>query len=63
MNYKEASKLLGEALSAEPAVISFNAAKAAFDTDPELTSMMERLNNQKYRLIDFFDSRKEGRIL
>lgn len=40
MNYKEASKLLGETLSAEPAVISFNAAKAAFDTDPELTGMM-----------------------
>ena len=40
MNYKEASKLLGEALSAEPAVITFNAAKAAFDTDPELTGLM-----------------------
>ena len=24
----------------------------------ELTSMMERLNSQKYRLIDFFDDRK-----
>jgi hypothetical protein len=24
----------------------------------ELTSMMERLNNQKYRLIEFFDGRK-----
>lgn len=40
MNYKEATKQLGEALSAEPAVIAFNAAKAAFDTDAELTGMM-----------------------
>ena len=31
MNYKEATKILGEALAAEPAVINFNAAKAAFD--------------------------------
>ena len=40
MNYKEASKLLGETLSAEPAVISFNAAKAAFDSDAELSGML-----------------------
>ena len=40
MNYKEAARLLGEALAAEPAVITFNAAKAAFDTDAELSSMM-----------------------
>jgi cell fate (sporulation/competence/biofilm development) regulator YlbF (YheA/YmcA/DUF963 family) len=40
MNYKEATKILGEALAAEPAVIAFNAAKAAFDSDAELSSMM-----------------------
>lgn len=40
MNYKEASKLLGEALSAEPAVITFNAAKAAYDSDAELSAKM-----------------------
>ena len=40
MNYKEAAKILGEALAAEPTVISFNAAKAAFDSDAELSGMM-----------------------
>ena len=40
MTVKEAAKILGEALSAEPAVISFNAAKAAYDSDPEVTGML-----------------------
>ena len=37
---KEASKILGEALAAEPVVIAFNAAKAAYDSDPEITGML-----------------------
>ena len=40
MTVKEASKILGEALAAEPAVITFNAAKAAYDSDPEITGML-----------------------
>ena len=40
MTVKEASKILGEVLAKESAVISFNAAKAAFDTDAELSGMM-----------------------
>lgn len=40
MTVKEASKILGEALSAEPAVISFNAAKAAYDSDAEVSGML-----------------------
>ncbi len=40
MTVKEASRILGEALAKESAVISFNAAKEAFDTDAELSSMM-----------------------
>lgn len=40
MNVKEASKILGEALAAEPVVIAFNAAKAAYDSDPEITGML-----------------------
>ena len=40
MTVKEAAKILGEALSAEPVVISFNAAKAAYDSDPEVTGML-----------------------
>ncbi len=40
MNVKEAAKILGEAIAAEPCVIAFNAAKAAYDTDGELTGLM-----------------------
>ncbi len=40
MTVKEASKILGEALAKESAVITFNAAKQAYDTDAELSAMM-----------------------
>ena len=40
MTVKEASKILGEALAKESAVITFNAAKQAYDTDSELSSML-----------------------
>lgn len=65
MNYKEAAKILGEALSAEPAVISFNAAKAAFDTDAELTSMMAEYRTARTLLGEMYArpslSEEEGR--
>ncbi len=40
MTVKEAAKLLGETLAKETAVITFNAAKAAYDADAELSSLL-----------------------
>ncbi len=40
MTVKEASKILGEALAKESAVITFNAAKQAYDADGELSAML-----------------------
>lgn len=40
MTVKEASKILGEVLAKEGAVISFNAAKAAYDADAELSAKL-----------------------
>ncbi len=60
MNFKEAAKILGEALSAEPAVISFNAAKAAFDTDAELTGMMAEYRTARTLLGEMYARPEEG---
>ena len=65
MNYKEAANLLGEALAAEPAVIRFNAAKAAFDTDAELSDMMAEYRTARTLLGEMYArpelSEEEGR--
>ncbi len=65
MNIKEAAKLLGEALSAEPSVISFNAAKAAYDTDEVLSGMMAEYRTARTLLGELYAkpqlSEEEGR--
>ncbi|MBO7761217.1 MAG: YlbF family regulator [Clostridia bacterium] len=65
MNYKEATKILGEALAAEPAVINFNAAKAAFDADAELSSMLAEYRTARTLLGEMYAnpslSEEEGR--
>ena len=60
MNFKEAAKMLGEALSAEPAVISFNAAKAAFDSDAELSGMMAEYRTARTLLGELYARPEEG---
>lgn len=54
MTVKEAAKILGEALSAEPAVISFNAAKAAYDQDAEITGMLSEYRTARTLLGELY---------
>ena len=54
MTVKEAAKILGEALSAEPAVISFNAAKAAYDQDAEVTGMLSEYRTARTLLGELY---------